>query len=866
MATRPTFDLDDLDGRNGFRIDGIDTLDRLGASVSGAGDLNGDGLGDLVVGLPGGDAGGTNSGESYVLFGRAGGFPVAVGAGAFNGRDGFRLVGVDGGDLAGASVSGAGDLNGDGLDDLVVGAPFADADGDGEAGESYVVFGRGGRFPASLDLGALDGRNGFRLDGGGAGDRAGTSVAGAGDLNGDGFDDLVVGAPFASEAYVVFGGGGGFPASLDLDALDGRNGFRIDGISGEFGFSVAGLGDLNGDGFDDLAVGAPTGDVTGRTDAGTSTILYGRAGGFAASFDVQAINGVNGFRLFGANAGDRSGFSVSGAGDLNGDGLADLIVGARGADPDGRSSAGESYVVFGRTGGFPANADIRTLDGAVGFRMDGVSRGDQAGFSVSAAGDVNGDGFDDLVVGAPDADPGGRAEAGASYVVYGRAAGFAPIVELSRLDGRDGFRLEGRAPNGSSGVAVSGAGDLDGDGLADLIVGAERADPGGRLDAGEAYVVFGALPAEAVTRVGSEIGQTIRGGAFADALFGRGGADLLVGNGGDDLLEGGAGADVLLGGAGSDTASYRGSAEGVRVELDRERGRNGDAAGDRLTGIENLVGSGENDTLTGDDGVNRLEGGPGNDTIFGLEGADRIVGGSGADRIEGGSGSDRIDTGSGADRIGGGRGKDTISAGSGADRVLGEQSADTILAMSGNDFIEAGSGADVVEAGSGNDRVFGGSGGDIIEGGSGGDRIVAGSGSDVIESGSGNDVIEGNSGRDRILAGSGNDQIRGGSDNDRIDAGSGDDLIIGGGDDDRLTGGGGADEFRFGAGDGSDVITDFADDVDRIRISGFGRDREAVLDRARQAGDDVVFDLGDGDRLRVEDISLGALLDDVLLG
>ena len=142
-----------------------------------------------------------------------------------------------------------------------------------------------------------------------------------------------------------------------------------------------------------------------------------------------SLDGSDGFKLSGAAAGDYSGVSVASAGDVNGDGFADLIVGAYSADPNG-SHSGASYVVFGKASGFAANIDLSSLDGTNGFKLSGEAADDRSGCSVASAGDVNGDGFADLIVGARVADPHGS-YSGASYVVFGKASGFAANIDLS---------------------------------------------------------------------------------------------------------------------------------------------------------------------------------------------------------------------------------------------------------------------------------------------------------------------------------------------------------------------------------------------------------------------------------------------------
>jgi glycosylphosphatidylinositol phospholipase D len=509
-------ELADLDGEIGFAAPGLSENDRAGFSVATAGDVNGDGIQDFVIGAYRAGPGGV----AYVVFGRNQGsgsaFPQRLDLSDLDGQRGFRMITSSAFDQVGYSVASAGDVNHDGLDDLILGDPAGLS-----ISAAYVVFGRDGAaggFPAEIQLDDLDGSDGFRLrerDGQG---QVGISVASAGDVNHDGVTDIIVGAntlddpdlgPRTGASYVVFGRDtsimGLFEPEVELDVLSVTDGFKIVGASaGDLsGSKVAGAGDINGDGVGDVIIGAASADPEGLRFAGAAYVVFGRdvaaVGPFPAAIPLAGLDGINGFRVRGLDASGACGASVASLGDVNGDGLDDAIIGA---PRSGTGWRGESYVIFGKNvsiaGPFPASLDRSGLDGVVGFRIDGAAGGDEAGWSVTGADDINADGFDDVVVGAYSASPAGRTFAGSSSVVYGRdtttGSGFPAVLDLADLDGIDGFSIHGIAEFDRTGERVAPAGDVNGDGVGDIIIGASRVDPEGRSDAGEVYIVYGRRP------------------------------------------------------------------------------------------------------------------------------------------------------------------------------------------------------------------------------------------------------------------------------------------------------------------------------------------------------------------------------------
>lgn len=498
-------------GFGGFVINGIDVGDRTGISVSAAGDVNGDGLDDVIVGAFRASPTTSQEGAAYVVFGKTDTDPVDL-ADVESGTGGFVISGFNAEDWVGFNVSGAGDVNGDLLDDVIVGSFFGSA--------SYVVFGKVTTEPVSVED-IIGGIGGFAI--GGFHGAAFGAVSGAGDVNGDTLDDLIVGAGFFGDAHIIFGKASTAPVLLS-DIYVGFGGIAI--LSpGAVAGAVSGAGDVNGDGLDDVIVGQHGETVGDQTQAGRSFVVFGK------SSDTLPINLANiadtdvddpplGFMINGFSAFYEAGFSVADAGDVNGDLLDDVIIGAPYQYPTD-TEAGEAYIVFGKTDTAPVDL-INVFGGVGGIALLGNAAQDFTGFSVSGAGDVNGDTFDDVIVGAFGGDANFLSRVGTSYVVFGLTGTAA--INLSQVAvGVGGAPLIGINEDDQSGISVSGAGDVNGDGLFDLIVGADSADPMGLSQAGQAYVVFGGLLEPVIwvdfAHVGTETGSfTFPFNTLAEAL------------------------------------------------------------------------------------------------------------------------------------------------------------------------------------------------------------------------------------------------------------------------------------------------------------------------------------------------------------
>jgi len=378
-------------------FNGLNNDDRFGYSVKSAGDVNSDGYDDIIVGAYGYS---TNKGRAYIFFGGI----------IMNTVPDVIMSGEYANDFFGASVSSAGDVNGDGYADVIVGANgyFTNI------GRAYIYFG-GAAMNNTADVTITGDPN----------DYLGKSVSSAGDVNGDGYADLIVGAYGYSSsngrAHIYFGGA----------AIDNISDVTFTGeTTSYFGASVSSAGDVNGDGYADVIVGAYVfSSSTGRA------YLY---------FGGVTMDSTADVTMTGESTGDYFGVSVSSAGDINGDGFSDVIVGAERYS----SITGRAYIYFG--GGAMNNiADVT---------MTGETTNNFFGISVSAAGDLNGDGYSDVIVGAY----GYSSFTGRAYIYFGG----------TNMNDDEDVSITGEATNNFYGVSVSSAGDVNGDGYSDLIAGA----------------------------------------------------------------------------------------------------------------------------------------------------------------------------------------------------------------------------------------------------------------------------------------------------------------------------------------------------------------------------------------------------------
>ncbi len=519
-----------------FKLNAEVASDGAGISVSNAGDVNGDGLDDMIVGSKYDNpslAGGEN-GRSYVVFGSTSPNKVIDLSSIAAGSGGFAIEGIAvTGAQAGRTVNGGGDFNGDGLTDLVV-----SAHGDTSV---YVVYGKADGSAVSLEaIKAGTSTSGFMIDGTTAATaNTGWSTDVVGDYNGDGIDDILISEPGAGAAYLVYGKQNNTPVQLSSFSGVTTQGFRIDGMAtGTLKNWVSAGGDINGDGLNDIVIGDQNNIVNG-VRRGAAYVLFGTSDNSPVT--ATAL-GDRGYTIYGNSVWASLGDDITIVGDVNGDGLADIAV----SDVD---TYPRTYILYGKT--TTDNIQLTshsTIPGNQGFivnsdyHLSGIGSVDATHnheIRVSAAGDFNGDGLDDFMVGDHINQE--------TYLIFGKAG--TGTVSMTGFAATDGIKLQSfidRDPSSAysgMGMEFSAAGDVNGDGFEDLILGVVGQAPGGVT-----YVIYGGQYGSTGTSL-----VDYMGGIGADTLTGTSASEQFMGSRGSDTLIGGGGADVMYGGEGNDT-------------------------------------------------------------------------------------------------------------------------------------------------------------------------------------------------------------------------------------------------------------------------------------------------------------------------
>jgi len=431
-------------------------------------------------------------------------------------------------DAAGKSVSMVGDVNGDGFDDLLIGADYNDDSGF-YAGKAYLIFGK--KYGWNMDTFLNDADASFT---GTESENLGQTVAGAGDVNGDGFDDFMIAVrgynminKLAGKVYLFLGRRSGWSRNMKATTADAT--FLGEAKDDFAGWSLDGAGDVNGDGFDDILIGAP--GPTSERRTGKTYLIFGKASGWSHNTSLFFADAY----YQGGGSGDSSGTSVAGAGDVNGDGFDDFLIGSPYNDETPNDS-GQAYLIFGKGDGWSRDNHL-SVSGA-SFR--GEDHGDFAGGAVGGAGDVNGDGFDDILIGAGRAEAGGEITTGQAYLFLGGSEGWQMDISLTEADAS----FLGEDKHDWAGDEVCGAGDINGDGYDDFLVGAYANEGGYGTKGGQTYLILG-------KRTGWSINQSL---SLADASFlgerDNDNAGQSISGGGD--INGDGYDDILIGAPGND--------------------------------------------------------------------------------------------------------------------------------------------------------------------------------------------------------------------------------------------------------------------------------------------------------------------------
>lgn len=466
------------------------------------GDFDNDGFDDLAIGVSRESVGSlANAGAVNLLYGGAGGLD-AFGNQIWHRDSPGVLQAAAAGDFFGAALA-AGDFDGDGFDDLAIGAPEDDVEGIQDAGSVSVLYGSSSGLTATGDQ--------FWHQDAGTGvqsplepfDQFGRVLA-AGDFDNDGFDDLAIGVPLenafsvnnAGAVNVLFGSAAGLTATNnEIWQQDSTGVIGVAADDDQFGSALA-VGDFDNDGFDDLAIGVPNDNIGTASQAGSVNVLQGSAAGLTATGQNQWHQGRDGV-VSNPGAGEHFGAELAAA-DFDGDGFDDLAVGVPNQGVAGVGNAGAVHVLYGSASGITAAGDRLFTRNTLGIEGDPTLNGHFG--AVLAAGDFNDDGFADLAIGMPGDTVNGASGAGAVHVLYGSASG------LTADDAQywtQGPGVEG-VPEAFDGFgAALTVGDYNGDGFEDLAIGVPREDVGSVVDAGAVNLLFGS--AAGLTGAGDQI-------------------------------------------------------------------------------------------------------------------------------------------------------------------------------------------------------------------------------------------------------------------------------------------------------------------------------------------------------------------------
>ena len=443
-----------------YKIIGESTGDFAGSSVASAGDVDGDGLDDVLIGAYQNDDGGLRAGKAYLF--------LASSLGSSNIIDlsqaDYFFIGENADDYAGRSVSSAGDVDGDGLSDILIGA-YQNDDGGGAAGKAYLILASSLGSNTTIALSNAD----YAFIGENAGDYAGYTLAKTGDIDGDNLNDILIGAygnddggSQAGKVYLVLSSSLGSSTTIDLSNAD----YAFEGeASGDYaGYSIAGFDDVNGDGSGDILIGA-YGNDDGGSSAGKAYLFFGTSLGSSSLVDLSQAD----YSFVGEDYGEYAGYSVSDVSDIDGDGLDEIVI-ASPENDDGGPQAGKVYLIFSSSLSGTTTIDLSTAD----YAFVGETTYDYAGYSVSLARDVDGDGLGDILIGAPYNDEGGS-DAGKVYLILGSSLGSSSTIDLSQAD----YSMIGDGSYDHAGTSVSSAGDMNGDGYDEILIGVPDNDDGG---------------------------------------------------------------------------------------------------------------------------------------------------------------------------------------------------------------------------------------------------------------------------------------------------------------------------------------------------------------------------------------------------